>query len=270
MSSNLDFEGKTLENAIDNACKELRIEKDQLIYKVLSQGSSGIFGLVGAKNAKIQVTCAKKTSNYSTTMNDFRRDLPSVADASLDRPGPKPKHFQAAETGYDDTDSYPSDPVELARISLKKILDFITEGTTITIDTHSDIIRLKVAGGSSAVLIGKHGQTLEAIQYIVEKIVNKRNKKRIRLKIDIEDYLKNRKNNLQKLATRLAHKAKKSGKPVSIGMMNAHDRRIVHVTLKNDLDVKTKSLGDGFIRKLMIFPNKKASSTRSATLSKSR
>jgi spoIIIJ-associated protein len=105
-------------------------------------------------------------------------------------------------------------------------------------------------------LIGKKGQTLEAIQYIVEKIVNKKSLEKIRVHVDIEGYLENRRINLERLSTRLAEKSKRIGKPVTIGQLNSYDRRVVHLVLKNDSDVRTQSIGDGFYRKLVIFPKK--------------
>jgi len=92
-----------------------------------------------------------------------------------------------------------------------------------------------------------------------EKIVNRRHQNRLRVQVDIEGYLENKKNNLIQMAERLAKKAKRTGKPASIGQMNAHDRRIVHLALKNDSDVRTQSMGEGFYRKLVIFPKKTAS-----------
>ncbi len=91
----------------------------------------------------------------------------------------------------------------------------------------------------------------------MEKIVNKHHKERVRLQIDIEGYLENRRTRLRSLAQRLAEKAKQTGKPSTISQLNSHDRRIVHLSLKDDSDVRTQSMGDGFYRKLVIFPKRK-------------
>jgi spoIIIJ-associated protein len=73
----------------------------------------------------------------------------------------------------------------------------------------------------------------------------------------VEGYLKNKRTNLENMARRMGEKAKRTGKPTSFGQMNAHDRRIVHIALKEDDKVWTQSMGDGFYRKLVIFPKKK-------------
>jgi spoIIIJ-associated protein len=117
-----------------------------------------------------------------------------------------------------------------------------------------------VSGGNSAVLIGKRGQTLEAIQYLVEKIVNKNRKGRVGIHVDVEGYLEKRRIRLQRLAVRMAEKVKSTGKPSAIGQMNAHDRRIVHIALQDDNRVRTQSKGEGFLKKLVIFPKKNSSS----------
>ena len=112
------------------------------------------------------------------------------------------------------------------------------------------------------ILIGKHGQTLDAIQSIVEKVINKRRKNRTRVLVDIEGYLETRKEKLEKLAMRLAEKSKRISKPISLGEMNAYDRRIVHIALKDNPDVLTRSRGEGPLRKLVIFPKNRNHSKR--------
>jgi len=137
------------------------------------------------------------------------------------------------------------------------ILNFII--MPLIVKEGSGRIQYDIKGDDAAILIGKRGQTLEAIQYLIEKIVNRNHKNRIRVKVDIEGYLENRRNSLRQLAVRMAKKAKRTGKPESVGQMNAHDRRIVHLALKNDNDIRTQSMGEGFYRKLVIFPKKNAS-----------
>jgi spoIIIJ-associated protein len=126
-----------------------------------------------------------------------------------------------------------------------------------TESSDGETLVFKVKGGNAAVLIGKKGQTLDAIQYLVEKIVNRHSENRLRLQVDVEGYLENRKTNLENLAFRLAQKAKKIGKPMTIGQLKPQERRVVHLALKANPDVRTQSVGDGFVRKLVIIPRKK-------------
>ncbi len=161
----------------------------------------------------------------------------------------------------DDIELSPSedDPKEIGREALQRMIDLITTDATISIEEKSNRFCFNVKGGNSAVLIGKRGQTLEAMQYIVEKIVNKKRKERVGIQVDVEGYLEKRRISLEKTAFRLAEKVKRTGKPATIGQMNSHDRRIVHIALKDDDMVRTQSMGDGILRKLVIFPKKNSS-----------
>ena len=153
---------------------------------------------------------------------------------------------------------FEENPLDLSQAVLQRIVDAITSDATISAEETNGRILLNVAGGNAGVLIGKKGQTLEAIQSLVDKIVNKYNRHhdRIRVQVDVEGYLATRKLNLEKLAVRLADKSKKIRKPISLGHMNGHDRRIVHLALKDDPGVQTRSRGEGYTRKLVIFPQK--------------
>jgi len=251
MTRDLEFEGNNIEKTVEIACEELKIPREKLKYDVISYGSSGIFGLVGTKKARIRVIISESTEDVSGKASDKEKSnapkeeekvsISSSNQITADSPG---------------LQTFPENPRELGQQVLQRIVDVITTGAKISVEEKPERICYKVDGGNAAILIGKRGQTLEAIQYIVEKIINKRNEQRVRIQVDIEGYLEMRRDSLRRLAERLSEKAKRTGKPVTIGQMNAHDRRIVHLALKDDEGVRTKSIGDGFLRKLVIFPGK--------------
>ncbi len=256
MSHEMEYEGNSVESALKKASEDLKIPAHELKHDVISSGSSGIFGLVGTKKARIRVAASMKAPIDKTQAGDAieAEDLDSdtletvrsLVDATFD--GDKSETEVSA------------DLIEFSQDLLQRIVDFITTDAKVSVTEKSrDQILLKVDGGNSAILIGKRGQTLEAMQYLVEKGVNKNSPKRIRVEIDIEGYLENRKTNLLKLAFQLAQKTKRTGKPTTVGQMNAHDRRIVHLALKDDKQIRTQSMGDGFNRKLVIFPKKNPS-----------
>ncbi|MEJ2661301.1 MAG: RNA-binding cell elongation regulator Jag/EloR [Desulfobacteraceae bacterium] len=270
MNQFVEFEGKNIDQALARASDELGTPVERLEYDVVSYGSSGIFGLVGAKKAKIRVK-SKKLMGFAKETRQQARDL--VKDAfQLDDESAKPESdaevsgLRGNEKQEDDGEEDKGPPkiseadmekvIATGREALRRMVDFITEDSQIDVETTGQRVLFKVEGGNSAMLIGKRGQTLEAIQYLVEKIVNKQNEQRIRVLIDVEGYLKTRKSNLQKLASKMADKAQKTKKPVTIGQMNAYDRRTVHLHLKNNSGVRTQSVGEGYYRKLIIFPKK--------------
>ncbi len=254
MASVLEFEEKNVEIAVDKACKELNVQKEALVYEVLSYGSTGIFGLVGSKKARIRVTLPEEDAQIIE-----ENDVENLQAETLEENNTV---FAEKDTVGESEASISEEAVEVSRQALQRIIDTITTDAAIIEEKDSSHILFDIKGGNAAVLIGKRGQTLEAIQYIIEKIANKGNNQRIRVQVDVEGYLKTRQTNLEKLATRLAEKAVRTGKPMTIGQMNAHDRRIVHLTLKNDSGVRTQSLGNGTYRKLMIYPRKKGSGKR--------
>jgi spoIIIJ-associated protein len=250
--TSFEFEGKNVDKAVKKACEELNLTSDELNYEVLTYGSSGIFGLAGAKKAKILVKLTEDASDAED----------AVAPAEISGPNDDPFELPLPETasGEPVDAEFPDKPLDLGREVLQRIVDAITADATISVQENSERIVLNVVGGKAGVLIGKKGQTLDAIQSIVEKIVNKHNNHgnnhKIRVQVDVEGYLETRKNNLERLAMRLAEKSKRIHKPISLGQMSAYDRRIVHLALKEDPGVRTKSRGEGYMRKLVIFPKK--------------
>ena len=254
--SSVEFEGKNVDKAVKIACDELKLTAEELDYEILSRGSSGIFGLAGAKKARIRVNLPEaKPEPIFDDDSDFSDETVLENQAQADA-------SEAFEDAVSESLQQPADStastIDLARDVLQRIIDAITSGATISAEVTGDRILLNVACSNAGALIGKKGQTLDAIQSLVDKIVNKRNNRhdRIRIQVDVEGYLATRKLNLEKLAMRLADKSKKIRKPISLGQMNGYDRRIVHLALKDDPGVQTKSRGEGYMRKLVIFPKK--------------
>ena len=230
MTSEQEFAGKTKEEALEKACEALGLSKDQLQFEVLSYGSTGIFGLVGVKKARIKVV------------------VPDSHKPQAEKP-PEPLSTDETEDGNDVT--------AIAQKALENMVSFIVDDASVTVENTSDTLKLNVEGDNSALIIGKHGRTLDALQYIVQKIVHKEKRTRKRVVVDVEGYRDRRKASLKQLALRLGEKVKRSGKPATISPMNAYDRRIVHVALKDESKVRTQSMGSGALRKLVIYPQKK-------------
>jgi spoIIIJ-associated protein len=116
---------------------------------------------------------------------------------------------------------------------------------------------LEIKGDQEGILIGKHGRTLESLQMLINRMVNKRLKNAVRVVLDIDDYRKRRVESMANIACRLGEKAKRIGHSLTVGPFNSHDRRIIHLTLKEDPYLKTESLGEGELKKVKIIPIKK-------------
>lgn len=237
MPGYLEFDGINVEKAIEKACKELNLKKEEICHEIISYGSSGIFGLVGTKKAKIRVTLKDPEKEISPEKNVVRDDKLS-GTLLCDKTN---------ENGH----------VEKGLEILKKIIDTITDGAEPSVSVDGKDILYDIDCLDPAVIIGKRGQTLDAIQYIIEKAVNKSRNEKYNIKVDVCGYLDKRHSKLKNLAEKIAEKSKANGKPMSLGLMNANDRRVIHLALKNDGDVKTHSVGEGFIKKIVIYPRRK-------------
>ena len=149
---------------------------------------------------------------------------------------------------------------EEAKNNLKKIIDFILEDGEVEIVEQDDkeIVVLEITTGTPAMIIGRHGHTLDVLQYLVNIISNRRfeENKRKNIVIDIEDYRGKRKNILTKYALETADIVKKSNKKMELCFMNAAERRIVHIVLQEDPLINTYSEGIEPYRKVIITPQK--------------
>jgi len=219
--STLEIEEKSVEDAIALACQKLNLPREKLEIEILSKGSSGIFGIVGAKKAKIRVTA---------------KELP--AEAAKER----------------------------AKEILSEILKHVDLPIVIETEAKNDHIHLNIISNGSGLLIGKRGKTLQALQYLVSKILQKETGENLSVVVDTENYRSKREESLTELAHQLCEKVKRSHRPLTTGPMNAQDRRIIHLALKEDQDVRTKSKGEGNLRRVVIYPVKKGKKSAKATL----
>jgi spoIIIJ-associated protein len=250
MSPFIEFEGKNVEQAIARACEVLNIPRNELRHSVISFGSTGIFGLVGIKKARIRVA-APGVRNDETA-------APAVAESGSLNAAAGPLSVPVVIQEADAEDRVPpavlSDPAALGRRVLQRMTDAVTCGAEIAVNCSNLQIVYTISGGNPAAIIGKRGQTLEAIQYLLKKIVNKSAEDRTRIIVDIAGYTSKRQIDLQALASRFAEKACRNGKSVIVGRFNPQDRKIIHLALKNDRRVRTQSQGEGYVKKLAVIP----------------
>ncbi|MBE5848228.1 MAG: protein jag [Lachnospiraceae bacterium] len=141
-----------------------------------------------------------------------------------------------------------------AKDFLKEVFDAMH--MTVVIDVKYDEVEgamdIDLSGDEMGVLIGKRGQTLDSLQYLVSLVVNKDAEKYIRVKVDTEDYRKRRKDTLENLARNISFKVKRTKRPVSLEPMNPYERRIIHSALQNDKYVTTHSEGDEPFRRVVV------------------
>ena len=229
-----EFEGKTTEEAIKNASRELNIPEEDLDIDIIEPGSAGIFGLVGGKKARIKVH-----------MKEAETEERSEIEKAFD--------YEETEAAVE---SIAPDDVAFARKTLSRILELIPLEATVSAEHGNGKIILLIEGDRSGLLIGRKGKTLDALQFIVNKIVNKALDRKISVVIDSENYRKRREEILTQMALRMGDKAKRIKKPVTTSPLNPHERRIIHLALKEDDRLDTKSRGDGLMKRVVIIPKR--------------
>ena len=143
----------------------------------------------------------------------------------------------------DDTLEFLDKMFAAMNMEVKSTIDYNEESRTMNID---------FSGEEMGILIGKRGQTLDSLQYLVSLVVNKESDSYIKVKVDTEDYRERRKATLENLAKNLSYKVKRTRRPVTLEPMNPYERRIIHSALQNDRYVATHSEGDEPYRKVVI------------------
>lgn len=146
-----------------------------------------------------------------------------------------------------------NDVIETARSFLSNILNQMSINAKLEIEQNDEVLSINMIGEDMAILIGKRGQTLDSLQYLVSLVVNKEREDYLRVVLDTENYRAKRKETLEALAEKLASKVKKSRKNVILEPMNPYERRIIHSALQNNPSVSTKSEGEEPYRKVIIY-----------------
>jgi spoIIIJ-associated protein len=230
----VETEGDTIDQAIEKALKSLGVERDKVSIDILAEEKKGILGFRRQK-ARIRAS--------------LRRAVALEEQGDAEEPLPPDK----GKTRGENTKSQ----AEKGKETLAEILRLMGVNATIDTgmeDTNKEII-LNIKGGNGGLLIGRRGQTLEALQYLLTRIVSERQgAEGPQLIVDTENYRERREKTLEDMALRLGEKVKRQRKSLAIDSLSARDRRIVHLTLQDDPWLTTKSLGNGAYRRLLIIP----------------
>jgi spoIIIJ-associated protein len=224
--TSIEKTGRTVDEAVEAAIAELGVSREQIEYVVVEEPSKGLFGLLGGKPARVRVKL-----------------IEGIAGTSA----PSAKAEQA-----DKTDKPAVDPVEAAKTFLASVFKAMKLDVKIEKLTGIDQVTLNLRGEDLGILIGKHGQRLDALQYLTNLAAHRDADERVRIVIDVEDYRKRREETLVRLAQRLADRVKLRGEKVVLEPMSPHERKIIHTALQDDLRVTTFSEGEEPFRKVVI------------------
>lgn len=237
----MEFKGKTKNDAITEACRHFSIPSDKLDYEVVDEGKTGFLGM-GARPAIVRAR-VKEEEKESQPESVKAEEIPAVANVA------------AASAAIED--------IDVEAVSKKFLTDvFAAMGIGVEIaavyDESQRTLEVDLSGDEMGVLIGKRGQTLDSLQYLISLVVNKGTNEYIRVKVDTENYRQRRKETLENLAKNIAYKVKRTRRPVSLEPMNPYERRIIHSALQNDRYVTTHSEGDEPFRRVVVTPKRES------------
>lgn len=244
----VEIEGKNIDEAIEKACDEFNVTRDKLDIEIISEAMPGFLGL-GSKKAVIRASMISfdLSMDMPLELSSEKKNISSPHGGSdLPKIVPAIRH---AETG--------KDLAVKAKTILAGILTRMNLICEVTAEETSDTVFINIKGEGNGLLIGKRGQNLDALQYIVNKAANKPGNGRKIIIVDAEDYRKRQEESLIALAEKVSEKVKKTKKAVALSYMNAHSRRIVHMALQNNEFVTTKSRGEGEYKKIVVVPVRK-------------
>ncbi len=266
-----DFFGKDVASAIKEACDTLDVAQENFDIEVIETGSTGIFGLI-RKKAHIRVTI--QTDEAAAEQEPKKKTRPAKRKAKIKESqqesqtavqpdAPEKIEEQAIE---DDTNGVNGEPepsrepvepsaesLEVIRLELEKILELMTCPSTVTVEMIEGAVHCKVSGEFEDDLTGQDGRTLDSLQYLLRKIVSRKISERVRLTIDVGDYRERRNQELKDKAADYAALVKQNGKTQVIPSLNPSERRIVHVALQDDSEIRSRSVGDGLFKKVLIY-----------------
>jgi spoIIIJ-associated protein len=247
---------RTVEEAEELALKELGIDRNEAEVEILSRGKAGFLG-IGAEMARVRVT---RLSQQGAS--------PAAGPAASTTPGvtatPSPRARSAPANNAPVATAEEGSAAALALEAVDRVLSLAGVNVVSTLRSANDpdvggpIIDL--TGEDSGLLIGRRGQTLQALQFVVNMIARKELGESVRVVLDVEHYRQRREESLRDMASKVASRVAQTGRSITLEPMSAADRRMVHVALAEYQGVRTESVGMGDDRKVTIFPTSQANS----------
>jgi spoIIIJ-associated protein len=246
----VEVRGKTVEEAIAAGLAQLGLSRDQVEVEILSHGSRGLLG-IGAEDARVRLTprveAAPAETQEQVLSEEYWEGPEEGEEARAEvtkAPALSPKEVE--RIARDALQGILQRMAIQARIVSKPPTEFMLEG-----DNPPPVV-LDIQGRDLGVLIGRRGETLGALQFLVRLIVNHRTRRWYNIVIDVQGYKERREQQLRRLAERMAEQVVATRRSVVLEAMPPYERRIVHLALRNHPKVTTHSIGEGDNRKVMI------------------
>jgi spoIIIJ-associated protein len=289
-----DFFGKTVADAIKQACDSLQASQENLTIEVVGTGSSGIFGFI-RKKAHIRVSLQKSVTDIESAVQAQEQVQSEVqapkgthkkvkASAPVEQVRPVPQEAVACVTPTpplqetipsddlskdkdlstdEDEEDFPpvvasdeplsAESLDVLQQELVRLLELMGLPSMVEIEAQGSSVRCHVNGDFQEDLTGQEGKILDSLQYLIRKIAAKKIAEKMRISIDVGGFREKRQDELQDQARELAALVKVDGKTQVIPSLNAAERRVVHMALQDDKEIRSRSVGDGLFKKVLIY-----------------
>lgn len=279
--NHVEATGKTIEDAVRSGLVQLGLTRDEVTVEVLSEPKSGFLG-IGSKPAVVRVTAKEEAEHVlQRQQEDVRKaeeaekqaadaagiavaeppcpeePVSAPAESEIDHPADGAKDSVAASPADEEADQKEDFTAEEAAAKAREFLQEVLKnmGMQVVIEKmiKPDKIILHLHGKNLGILIGKHGRTLDALQYLTNLTTNQGKETRHFIMLDVENYRHRREETLKQLALRLSGRVKKKGDRVVLEPMNGYERKIIHVALQDADHVRTESEGQDPYRHVVIY-----------------
>lgn len=267
LDKKMEFEGKDIADAISKACKTLNVSQENLDIEVLTTGTSGIFGLCKQK-ARLRVAVKKEYSQEPGESSPKKADKPRGEKAK--KTAEKKKRVSAREKKKEarpepaaKEQTIAPEPKEaiqldadlLAQVEkdLSSLLEYMSLPSEVIVSSEQENVTALIKGEHVAEIVEENGKILDSLQYLLRKMTGKRFSEKAIISLDAGDFRAKRNEELKQLALQYATEVKKNGKTRSIPSLNPSERRVVHLALQDDKDVRSRSVGDGLFKKVLIY-----------------
>lgn len=239
MQEPLVMSARTVEEAIELALKEIGVGRDEAEVEILSRGKAGFLG-IGAEMARVRVT--------------------RLGGAAAAPAAPATGVATGVAAGVADGDAGEQTAAALASAAVGRILEAAGVNVTRTLRSEHDPEAggpvIDLSGEDSGLLIGRRGQTLQALQFLVTLIVRNKLGEDVRVVLDVENYRQRRESSLRDMAAKVASRVAQTQRSITLEPMPPADRRIIHTSLAQHPEVRTESAGEGENRKVTIMPRR--------------
>lgn len=246
MANSIEVRGRTVEEAINKGLEELHITREEVEVELLNEGSRGLFGL-GAAEVVVRLTPREQAEAAPPA------PIPPAAPPTIEMAAPQPSAAteptaQAAR----------KDPAAVGKEVLSTLLRGMGIRSEVVVHPgqgeEGPEFVLDIVGADLGILIGRRGETLRDLEYVTRLVVAQQVHHIVRFAVDVEGYRSRRERVLKELAKRMADRVRQNRQPITLEAMPPHERRIVHITLREHQNVRTQSIGEGEHRRVMILP----------------